>query len=136
AAADMTTVPILYLATFLTRVGWLNTTVAILGIVLGLYSMVRGALPGLPIARRIFFGRAAVLVVTPILDIIGGTLVEARLDRFTELPGLLLLVPPFVATAGSRGGILSSRLSSKLQIGLISARGKPEALAALDSGLT
>jgi mgtE-like transporter len=136
AAADMTTVPILYVATFLTRVGWLNTTLATLGIVFGLYSIVRGALTDLPMARRIFFEMAAVIVLTPLLDILAGTLVEARLDRFAALPGLLLLVPPFVATAGSLGGILSSRLSSKLQIGLISPRGLPEAVAYLDASLT
>jgi mgtE-like transporter len=136
AAADMTTVPILYLATFLTKVGWLNTTLAMLGIAFGLYAMVRGALTDLPMARRVFFEMALIIILTPILDIVAGTLVEARLERFTALPGLLLLVPPFVATAGSLGGILSSRLSSKLQLGLISARGRPEPLAALDASLT
>jgi mgtE-like transporter len=136
AAADMTTVPLLYLATFLTNVGWLNATLGILGIVLGLYALARGALTDLPQARRIFFEMASVIVLTPLLDILAGTLVEARLERFTALPGLLLLVPPFVATAGSLGGILSSRLSSKLQLGLISARGKPEPLAFLDAALT
>jgi mgtE-like transporter len=136
AAADMTTVPILYLATFLTKVGWLNTSLAVVGIAFGLFAMVRGALTDLPLARRVFYEMALIIVLTPLLDIMAGTLVEARLERFTALPGLLLLVPPFVATAGSLGGILSSRLSSKLQLGLISARGKPEALAALDASLT
>ena len=136
ASADMITVPVMYLVTFLTRVGWLNTTFAILGIVLGLFALARAALTDLSVARRVFLEMALVIVLTPILDIIAGTLVEARLERFTALPGLLLLVPPFVATAGSLGGILSSRLSSKLQVGLISARRLPEALAFLDAGLT
>lgn len=135
AAADMTTVPLLFMATLLTRVGWLNTSLAILAIVSGLYAMVRAALTDLPQARRVFFEMAGVIVLTPVLDILAGTVVEARLDRFAELPGLLLLVPPFVATAGSLGGILSSRLSSKLQLGLISPRGLPEALAYLDAFL-
>jgi mgtE-like transporter len=135
AAADMTTVPLLYLATFITKVGWLNDVLAILGIVFGLYALARHALTDLPIAKRIFFEMASVIILTPLLDILAGTLVEARLDRFTSLPGLLLLVPPFVATAGSLGGILSSRLSSKLQLGLISARGMPEVLAYLDASL-
>ena len=136
AAADMTTVPLIYAATFLTRIGWLNATLAVLSIVLGLYSIARGALTDLPIARRVFVEMAAVIVLTPILDILAGTVVEARLERFTALPGLLLLVPPFVATAGSLGGILSSRLSSKLQLGLITPRGIPEGLAYLDASLT
>jgi mgtE-like transporter len=135
AAADMTTVPLLYLATFLTRVGWLNTVLAVLSILIGLYALARGALTDLPMAKRIFFEMASVIVLTPILDILAGTLVEARLDKFTAVPGLLLLVPPFVATAGSLGGILSSRLSSKLQLGLIPARGMPDVLAYLDATL-
>jgi len=135
AAADMTTVPILYLATFLTRVGWLNNTLAAVAIVLGIYAAIRGALTDLPIAKRVFVEMAAVIVLTPLLDILAGTVVEARLDRFAALPGLLVLIPPFVATAGSLGGILSSRLSSKLQLGLIKPRGLPEGLAYLDSAL-
>jgi mgtE-like transporter len=136
AAADMTTVPLLFAATFLTRIGWLNTTLAMLSIAFGLYTLARGALTDLPLARRVFVEMAAVIVLTPILDILAGTVVEARLDRFTAFPGLLVLVPPFVATAGSLGGILSSRLSSKLQLGFISPRALPEGLAYLDASLT
>jgi len=40
-----------------------------------------------------------------------------------------------VATAGSLGGILSSRLSSKLQLGLLSPTGLPETAAVLDASL-
>jgi mgtE-like transporter len=135
AAADMMTVPILYLATFLTRIEWLNTALAILSIVACLYATARGALTDLPIARRVFLEMVAVIVLTPVLDILAGTVIEARLERFTALPGLLLLVPPFVASAGSLGGILSSRLSSKLQLGLITPKGAPESLAYLDASL-
>ena len=135
AAADMVTVPTLFLATFLTRIGWLNTTLAIASIVIALYGTIRGAFTDLPIARRVFLEMAAVIVLTPVLDILAGTVIEARLERFTALPGLLLLVPPFVASAGSLGGILASRLSSKLQLGVLSARGVPEALAYLDASL-
>jgi mgtE-like transporter len=40
-----------------------------------------------------------------------------------------------VATAGSLGGILSSRLSSKLQLGIVTPRGRPEGPAVVDAGL-
>jgi mgtE-like transporter len=135
AAADMMTVPILYLATFLTRIGWLNTTLAIASIVAALYATARGALTDLPLARRAFVEMIAVIMLTPVLDILAGTVIEARLESFAALPGLLLLVPPFVASAGSLGGVLSSRLSSKLQLGLITPRGAPEGLAYLDGAL-
>jgi mgtE-like transporter len=135
AAADMITVPVMFAATFLTRIGWLNATLAIVSILLALYATVRGAFTDLPLARRAFREMALTIVFTPMLDILAGTLIEARLERFTALPGLLLLVPPFVATAGSLGGILSSRLSSKLQLGVISPRAMPEAPAYLDASL-
>ena len=135
AAADMLTVPILFLATFLTRIEWLNTSVAIICIVLGVYAAIRGFLTDLPIARRAFIEMAAVIVLTPLLDILAGTVIEARLHQFAALPALLLLVPSFVASAGSLGGILSSRLSSKLQLGLISPTGLPQGLAYLDAVL-
>jgi mgtE-like transporter len=135
AAADMITVPVLYVATFLTRVEWLNTTLAVVSILVCLYATVRGALTDLPIARRVFLEMMAVIVFTPLFDILAGTIIEARLERFTALPGLLLLVPAFVASAGSLGGILASRLSSKLQLGLITPRGAPPGLAYLDASL-
>jgi mgtE-like transporter len=73
--------------------------------------------------------------LTPLLDILAGTVIESRLERFAEFPALLVIIPPFVAVAGALGGILSSRLSSKLQLGLLTPRGFPEAPAVLDGSL-
>ena len=44
----------------------------------------------------------------------------------------MILIPPFVSQAGALGGILSSRLSSKLQLGVITPRGRPEIPAVVD----
>src|SRR5437867_7862275 len=135
AAGDMTTVPSLYLATFIVRVHWLNAAVAGVMIAAALYATVRGALTDLSIARRIQLEMAAVIILTPLLDILAGTAVESRLDRFVALPGLLVVVPPLVSNAGALGGILSSRISSKVHLGLITPSGWPEPLAFLDAGL-
>jgi mgtE-like transporter len=135
AAGDMTTVPSLFLATFLVRVHWLNATVAGMMIVVALYATIRGALTDLPMARRIQIEMAAVIILTPLFDILAGTAVESRLDRFVALPGLLVVVPPLVSNAGALGGILSSRISSKLHLGLVTASGWPETLAVLDAAL-
>jgi mgtE-like transporter len=135
AAGDMTTVPSLFLATFLVRIGWLNAAVAGVMIVLSLYATIRGALTDLPMARRIQLEMAAVILLTPLLDILAGTAVETRLDRFVALPGLLVIVPPLVSNAGALGGILASRVSSKVHLGLISPTGWPEALAFLEAAL-
>ena len=42
------------------------------------------------------------------------------------MPVLLAVIPPFVSQAGALGGIFSSRISSKLQLGVITPRGRPE----------
>ncbi len=136
AAADTITVPILFAATFLIQLHTLSTVLAVASIVICVYATVRGATTDLRLARRIFVEMIATIILTPLLDIIAGTVVEARLEHFVEFPGLLVLVPPFVAVAGSLGGILSSRLSSKLQLGLLSPRGRPEGPAVLDASLT
>jgi len=135
AAGDMTTIPSLFLATFLVRIGGVNAVVAGLMIVLSLYATLRGAFTDLVMARRIQLEMAAVILLTPLLDILAGTAVESKLDRFLALPGLLVIVPPLVSNAGALGGILSSRISSKIHLGLISPTGMPETLAWLDASL-
>jgi mgtE-like transporter len=128
-------VPSLYLATFLTHVRWLSATVAALSIGLAGYAVIRGVLTDLPLARRVMVESVPMILIAPLLDILAGTFLEAHLDRFVLYPGLLVLVPPLVSNAGALGGILSSRLTSKLQLGIISPRGRPEAAALLDAGL-
>ena len=135
ASGDMVTIPCLYLATFLVRVGWLNAAVAGLSIAACLYAIVRGALTDLPIARRAIWEMTGVILLTPLLDILAGTVVEPRIHRFAAFPGLLVIIPPLVSNAGALGGILSSRLSSKLHLGLLSPRMWPEGLAWLDAAL-
>jgi len=135
AAGDMTTVPSLYLATLIVHVHWLNAVVAVAMIAVSLYATIRGALTDLAMARRIQVEMAAAIAFTPLLDILAGTAVESKLDRFVALPGLLVIVPPLVSNAGALGGILSSRISSKVHMGLVSPSSWPESLAFLDAGL-
>jgi mgtE-like transporter len=136
ATADMVTIPVLFLATFVARNGAVNAVVATLMILICVYATIRGVLTDMPMARRVLVEMAAVVALTPLLDILAGTVVEARLDRFVAFPALLVLVPPFVAVAGALGGILSSRLSSKLQLGIIAPRAYPEGPAFVDATIT
>jgi mgtE-like transporter len=135
ASGDMVTIPSLYLATFLVRLPAVNATVAVLSIAVCLYATIRGFLTDLPLARRAIFEMTGVILLTPLLDILAGTVVEPRIARFALFPGLLVIIPPLVSNAGALGGILSSRISSKLHLGVISARAKPEAPAILDGVL-
>ena len=135
ALGDMVTLPTLFLATFLTRNDTLNAVVAGVCLVTCAYAIVRSITIDLKAVRRIVLEMTAVILLTPVLDILAGGLLQANLVGLSALPGLLLLIPPFVSQAGALGGILSSRLSSKLQLGVITARGLPEAPALVDASL-
>src|SRR5204863_4747987 len=99
------------------------------------FAIIRGALTDLPLARRAILEMTGVILLTPLLDILAGTVVQPRIGQFTAFPGLLVIIPPLVSNAGALGGILSSRLSSKLHLGLITDRLWPETLAWADAGL-
>jgi mgtE-like transporter len=53
----------------------------------------------------------------------------------TLVPVVLAVIPPFVSQAGALGGIFSSRISSKLQLGVITPRGRPETPAIVDASI-
>jgi mgtE-like transporter len=135
ALGDMSTLPTMFLATFITRNHAVNAFVAAVCVAVCGYALVRAITTDLKPVRRIVAEMVAVILLTPLLDIAAGAVLQAKEPVLTALPGLLILIPPFVSQAGALGGILSSRLSSKLQLGLITARGLPESPALLDAGL-
>jgi mgtE-like transporter len=75
------------------------------------------------------------MIFVPILDVFAGALLQAREASLSAMAGVLILIPPFVSQAGALGGILSSRLASKLQLGVITARGRPEPPAIVDGSI-
>jgi mgtE-like transporter len=77
----------------------------------------------------------AVIILTPLLDIASGALQQARLGELRAAPVLFVLIPPFVSQAGALGGIFSSRISSKLQLGVVTPRGLPEVPALVDASM-
>jgi mgtE-like transporter len=135
ALGDMATLPTLFLATFLVRNHAVNVVASGLCIAACGAALVRVAITDVPAVRRIVLEMTAVIVLTPLLDIAAGSLLQAREASLALLPGLYILIPPFVSQAGALGGILASRLSSKLQLGVITARGRPEAPALVDASL-
>src|SRR5207249_1644469 len=109
ALGDMVTLPTLFLATSLLHVHWLATAASVVCVAAGVYATVRSYSTNDRIVRRIVLEMTAVIVFTPLLDIISGTLQEARLPELGWV--LLTLIPPFVSQAGALGGIFSSRIS-------------------------
>jgi mgtE-like transporter len=132
ASGDVLTIPALFLATFLVSVPWFTPTLAGLATVLTLASLVATIRSNLEIARRVVRESLPILALAGIIDLIAGGFVESRLEEFLAFPVLLTLIPPILGNAGGLGGILSSRLSSKLHLGAMTPRGRPEAVAVLD----
>jgi mgtE-like transporter len=135
ALGDMGTLPTLYLATFIARNDVVNGLVAGICVILAVAALARAVFTRVPGVRRIVLEMTAVMLLTPLLDIAAGAILQAKQPSLTLLPGLLILIPPFVSQAGALGGILSSRLTSKLQLGVITARGRPESPALIDMSL-
>jgi mgtE-like transporter len=135
ALGDMTTLPSLFLATFLLRSDVIAIPVAVISIAVGLYGAVRSYTVADRVIRRIVLEMTAVILLTPILDVLAGSLLRARQDQLVAVPVLLALIPPFVSQAGALGGIFASRTASKLQIGVITARGLPEIPALVDASI-
>ena len=134
AVGDMVTLPALFLATFLVRSGGPSDVIAIIclaGAAVGIVAGVRAE----PTIQRTVIEMTGVLLIVPILDVLAGTLLESQSARFFLYPGLLILVPPLISQAGALGGILCSRLSSKLRLGVITPRGRPEPPAVVDLSL-
>jgi mgtE-like transporter len=117
---DMVTLPSLFLATYLAGLRWVTPAVAGLCAVAGLAALVVSQRARLPILRQIVRESLPVLALAGLVDVIAGIAVEKRLESFAAFPALLVLVPPFLGQSGSLGGILSSRVSTKLNLGLVS----------------
>src|SRR6185312_907225 len=86
-----------------------------------------------PAVRRILWEMTATIMLTPILDVFAGDLQQARVSELLSVPVVLMVIPPFVSQAGALGGIFSSRTTSKMQLGVITPRGRPEVPAIVDA---
>ncbi|HEX2030428.1 MAG TPA: magnesium transporter [Actinomycetota bacterium] len=135
ASGDMFTVPALFLASFAVDIRWVTPALAGAFIGVAIVAAVRGVATDLPSARGIIRESLPVLFVAGTVDVFAGVFVQARLDEFVQLPALLILIPPVLGNAGGLGGLLASRLTSKLHLGVLPPRGRPEPLAFLDSSI-
>lgn len=124
AAGDMVTLPALFLASLLVDLP-IVTPVLAAALVVGSVALVAFELRrGRPDELGILRESLPVVGGAGLLSLLAGVALEGQLHELGRNPALLALVPPFLASAGALGGILSSRLSSKLHLGII----EPEAL--------
>lgn len=132
AAGDMVTLPGLFLATYLVGITGFTPVLAGVCAVAGVIALVMGLRAGLPILRQIVRESVPVLVLAGAVDVIAGITVQKRIESFLLYPALLVLVPPFLEDAGALGGILSSRIATKLHLGTIELSRSPWRAAAED----
>lgn len=135
ATGDVATLPALWLASFLVQIPGVTVTVALATGLLCLGATVHGLVTDLPRTRRIVRESLPVLFLAGLVDILAGTVVEARLEHFITYPALLVLIPPFLEDTNALSGILSARLASKLHLGVIQPRAWPHGLAWVDIGV-
>ncbi len=119
AAGDMVTLPSLFLATYIVGIDLLNAALAVAAVGAAAAALVAGLRSRLPTTRQILRESALFVVAAGVLSLLAGNTLEDRLDALARYPALLALVPPFLASAGAIGGILSSRVTSKLHLGLV-----------------
>jgi len=135
ASGDMVTLPALFLATWFVGLRWVTPGIAAVMFAVTAVVTIRSLRSDLALTRRILRESIPILAIAGAVDVLAGLVVEARLERFLVYPALLVLIPPFLERAGALGGILSSRLASKLHLGALSPRGRPEAAAVLDASI-
>ncbi len=135
ALGDVTTLPSLFLATLLLGHGSITTTIALVSLALALVCIAIAYRTNDRLLRKIVWEMTATILLTPILDVLAGQLQEARLPQLSAVPVLIAVIPPFVSQAGALGGIFSSRISSKMQLGVITPRGRPEIPAIVDGSI-
>lgn len=136
ATGDLITLPALLLATLLLDVPILPEVLGVLGVLGGIAASVLGWRHEDAQVRRVVRESVIVLTLAVTVDVLAGLVMESRSDQLLAIPALLVLIPPFIANCGSLGGMLSSRLGSKLHVGLLRPQPFPGRLAGLDISLT
>ena len=134
AIGDMVTLPALFLASLLVASDTVSGVAAGICTAATVGALLAAFRAGTAV-RRILLEMLAVVALCPLLDILAGAMLQAHGGELRAVPAVLILIPPFISQAGALGGILSSRLSSKLQLGVITSRGRPEIPALVDGAI-
>ncbi|MDP8950519.1 MAG: magnesium transporter [Actinomycetota bacterium] len=136
ATGDILTLPALVLATYLIGFPLFSSGLAAVLVLAAVISVVLGFRFGTEGLRRILRESLPILALNGVVTILVGLVLEQRLDQFVAFPALLILLPAFLQEGGALGGILASRLASKVHLGLLEPRGLPQIRAFRDFTLT
>ena len=125
ACGDILTLPALVVATFLIGIPVVSSVLAVALVLIAAAVLATALRTGAPALRRILVESLPILAMTGAVTILVGVALEDRKASFVALPALFILLPAFLQEGGALGGILSSRLSSKIHLGLLAPRGLP-----------
>jgi mgtE-like transporter len=133
AIGDVVTLPCLLVASYLAAIGVVTPVIGVTATVLGALALIHGWTVHAQLVRRIVRESVPILLIAIVLDILAGTVVEPRIGEvFLPFPAFLIIIPGFLENTGALGSILSARLGSKLHLGAVTPKAKPEAAALLD----
>ena len=132
AAGDILTLPSLVLAAYFIDIPVFSGSLALVLVVVAVAVTVLGFRLGTQNLGRILAESLPILAITGTVTILVGVALEERSEQFTTLLALSVLLPAFLQEGGALGGILSSRLSSKIHLGLLAPRGLPPMTAFRD----
>lgn len=127
ASGDILTLPALVLATYLIGIPMFSTGFAVVFVLAAGASVFLGFRLGTANLRRILAESLPILALAGVATILVGVALQDREEQFFSLLALSILLPAFLQEGGALGGILSSRLSSKIHLGLLAPRGLPPA---------
>src|ERR671913_321707 len=136
AAGDILTLPALVVATYLIGIPIFSSVLGVALVLAAVAAAYFGFRMGVENLRRILAESFPILAMTGTVTILVGVALQNREEQFTTLLALSILLPAFLQEGGALGGILSSRLSSKVHLGLIEPRGIPQFAAFRDFTLT
>ena len=136
AIGDVVTLPFLLLASYLVGIPIITPILGGIALAIAVLALARGWTSIHLVARRIVRESFPVLCIAIVLDVLAGAVVQPRVDEvFLVFPALLIVVPGFLENTGALGGILAARLGSKLHLGAVTPRARPEAAALLDASI-
>lgn len=136
AVGDLVTLPAMLVGAAVLTLPRTATVVGAAAVVVAIALAALGLRHHDPTIRRVVRESLTVLTVAVTVDVVAGVALETRIGTVFSAAALLVLLPPFIANCGSLGGMLASRLASKLHVGTLAARRFPDRAALLDVTLT
>ncbi len=136
AAGDVVTLPALLFAASLADITAMTMSVTIVASLISVACTLWVIRTRHQLLRSIIRESIPILTVAGLLDLIAGITIEKRLDDFVTYPVLLILLPGFLGIAGALGGVLSSRLATKVHLGLLEPGAIPRGRAGRDILMT